>query len=148
MSQNLSSAAVVIGALRVNLDIGSVTMSSIIHHQQFALNDNSYKQSIIYFRNFFFVRKTPSFTEWQTNEPLVNITYSWHTFCWQNIFLAYVLFIFTKLGTSYGSTYPIPGIHFFNKTYFWHVFCSQWPCWPLHNVQNNLFLAKLCFVNQ
>ena len=29
----------------------------------------------------------------------LNITYSWHTFCQQNIFLAYILFTLTKLAT-------------------------------------------------
>ena len=52
---------------------------------------------------FIFVRKTPSFTDWQ-NKSTFDINYFWHTFCQQNLFLAYVLIIITILTTKYGST--------------------------------------------
>ena len=71
----------------------------------------------------------------RTNQSLVNITYSWHTFGQHNLFfgqhnlfLAYIL-----------STKPIHGICFvhnhcashiiwfnINKTYCWHTFWSQY----------------------
>ena len=43
----------------------------------------------------------------RTNPPwpsIVNITYFWHTFWQQNLFLASILFIITILATYYGST--------------------------------------------
>ena len=67
---------------------------------------------------------------------MVDITYSWHTFCQQNLFLACALFTITILAIWYGWTKPIPGIilvhsdyagHFirFNITYSLYTLCQS-----------------------
>ena len=43
--------------------------------------------SLVFTLNNIFVRKIPFLLIDRTNRPLVNITYSWHMFCQQNLFL-------------------------------------------------------------
>ena len=50
----------------------------------------------------------------RTNQPLVNITYSWHTFFQQNLFLA-----------CFVHNHSAGDLIWFNVTYSWHTFWSQ-----------------------